>query len=291
MSRSIVEWASRGLLVCEGAMGSQLTAKGVAFRNTGQANLGHPEVVAEIHREYLEAGAEIFQTNTFAANSLMLERSGLAEQAAALQTAAVQILREAVGPEPLVGVDIGPTGHLLEPLGDISREQAVACYRQQLEVMLAQAVDFVLFETFETLEEVEAGLEAAGNLNCQLPLAVTMSFSSPKGTTMMGLTGTQVARELMALGVDVIGANCGHPEGLAQAIAEMAEVTETPLMAQANAGMPELIGGQTVYRQSPEQFGKFAQQLIEMGVRILGGCCGTTPQHIRQLRRLAEAEA
>lgn len=291
MSRSIVERAQEGLVVCEGAMGSQLTAKGVVFRNTGEANLGHLEVVAEIHREYQEAGAEIFQTNTFAANLLMLERSGLAEQAAAIQTAAVQILREAVGPEPLVGIDLGPTGHLIEPLGDISREQAVACYRQQLEVMLAQAVDFVLFETFEALEEVEAGVEAARNLNCQLPLVVTMSFSSPKGTTMMGLTGAQVARELMALGVDVMGANCGRPEGLRTAIAEMAELTDRPLMAQANAGVPELVGGQTVYRQSPEQFGKFAQRLIEMGVRIIGGCCGTTPQHIRQLRRLANAEA
>ena len=290
MTRSLVQLASEGLLVCEGSMGVELAARGVSFRNSGEANLSHPEVVAAIHRDYLDAGATVFQTNTFASNHIMLERAGLAEQAVAMQTAAARIVREAVGPEPLVGLNLGPTGHLLKPLGDLPRETAVACYRQQLETMLPQALDFVLAESFEALDEVEAVMEAVRAVGCSLPVAVTISFSNPQGTTMMGHDGATAARKLADLGVDVIGANCGHVEGLRLALQQMAEVTDLPLMAQPNAGLPELIAGRTVYRQSPEDFGRFAQELVEMGVRIIGGCCGTRPAHIRQLARVARAE-
>lgn len=289
MTRSILQRAREGLLVGEGAMGSELAVRGVSFRNSGEVNVSHPEVVAAVHRDYLEAGAEVFQTNTFASNQLMLDRAGLGEQAAAIQTAAARIVREAVGPEPLVALNIGPTGHLLEPLGDTPRETVVACYRRQLEVMLPQGLDFVLMESFSAFEEVEAALEAAQAVGCELPVAVTMSFTSELGTTMMGNDGAQAGRRLAALGADIIGANCGHVEGLRVALQQMAEVTDLPLMAQPNAGQPELIGGRTVYRQSPEDFGRFAQDLAELGVRIIGGCCGTTPAHIRQLARVARA--
>lgn len=290
MPRSILDQLKEKVLVCEGAMGSELTARGVTFRNTGEANLSHPEVVAAVHRDYLQAGAQVFQTNTFAANSLMLERAGLADQAAAIQTAAVRIVREAVGPEPLVALGLGPTGHLLAPLGNLSREAAVACYQRQLETMLSPAVDFVLAETFEALDEVEAVVTAVRTVGCSLTLAVTMAFSSASGTTMMGHRGGEVARRLADLGVDIIGANCGHIEGLRQALQQMAEVSDLPLMAQPNAGQPELVAGRTVYQQTPEDFARFAQELIEMGVRLIGGCCGTTPAHVRQLVRLAQAE-
>lgn len=290
MSRSLVELAHAGLLVCEGAMGSELVARGVTFRNSGEANLSHPEVVAAVHRDYRDAGATVFQTNTFAANQLMLERAGLGEQAAAIQTAAVRVLREAVGPEPLVALGLGPTGHLVQPFGDLSREAAVTCFARQLETMLPHEVDFVLAESFEALAEVETVVEAVGRVGCTLPLAVTVSFSNAQGTTMMGHDGATAARKLADLGVDVIGANCGHVEGLRLALEQMAEVAELPLMAQPNAGQPELVEGRTVYRQSPEEFGRFAQGLVELGVRVIGGCCGTTPAHIRQLARVARAD-
>jgi 5-methyltetrahydrofolate--homocysteine methyltransferase len=281
---------AEGLLVCEGSMGVELAARGVSFRNSGEANLSHPEVVAAIHRDYLAAGATVFQTNTFASNQMMLERAGLGEQEAAIQTAAARIVREAVGPEPLVALNLGPTGHLLEPLGDLPRERVVACYRRQLETMLAQPLDFVLLESFEALDEVEAVVEAIRAVDCSLPVAATISFSNAQGTTMMGHDGAQAARRLAALGVDILGANCGHVQGLRLALQQMAEVSDLPLMAQPNAGQPELIAGRTLYRQTPEDFGRFAQELIELGVRLIGGCCGTTPAHIRQLARLARAE-
>jgi len=290
MLHTLLELVETGVLVCEGAMGTELSARGVSYRNTSEVTLSQPDALVAVYRDYQAAGAQVFQTCTFAGNSMMLERAGLAEQAATIQTAAVRLAREAVGPEPLLALDLGPTGHLLEPYGDLTREQAVACFRQQLEVMLPLPVDFVLLETFEALEEVEAALQAIHEAGCNLPVAVTMSFSNAAGTTMMGVSGTRAVQALSGLGVDVIGANCGHPEGLKEALRQMAESSDRVLMAQPNAGAPELIGGQTVYRQSPEDFGRYAQELLERGVRILGGCCGTGPAHVRQLARLAKAE-
>jgi methionine synthase I (cobalamin-dependent) len=272
-------------------MGSQLAARGVTPRNSSEANLSHPELVAAIHRDYREAGAEVFQTNTFAANRFMLERAGLADQAGQIQTAAVSLLRDAVGPDAYVALNVGPTGHLLEPLGDLTAVEAEAGFRAQLESMLGLGVDFVLFETFEALEELEAAVRAARSLAVAIPLAATISFSNPVGTTMMGTDGSAAANALNDLGLDIVGANCGHPEGLATGLSAMAEHTNLPLMAQANAGAPLTENGETVYRQSPEDFGRYCQQLVEMGVSIIGGCCGTTPEHIRQLVRVARAEA
>jgi 5-methyltetrahydrofolate--homocysteine methyltransferase len=291
MRPSLLERIKSDVLVCEGAMGSELAARGVSFRNTAELNLTQPDAILGVHRDYQAAGAQVFQTNTFAGNLLMLERAGLAEQAAPIQTAAVGLAREAIGPEALLALNIGPTGHLPEPYGDLPHAPAVACFRQQLEVMLPLDVDFVLLETFEALEEVEAALEALRELRCQLPVAATMSFSNPQGATMMGVNGQQAAHTLAALGVDIIGANCGDQVGLREALRQMAEVTDRPLMAQPNAGQPELVEGRTAYRQSAEDFGRYAQELLELGVRIIGGCCGTRTAHIQQLARLARAGA
>lgn len=289
--RQLLDELSERVLVCEGAMGSMLTAQGVKYRNTGEVNLTHPQIVTQIHRAYQQAGAEVFQTNTFAANLGMLRRAGLAGQAAQIQARAVQIVREAVGPEAYVAAGGGPTGQLLEPLGELSYEEAVSIYRQQFEVMLAGGVDFVLLETFESLEEVSAALEGMRAVGADLPVAVTMSFSLANARTAMGTDGATAARELAAQGVDIIGANCGHIEGLLTAIREMSETVDLPLMAQANAGQPELIGGETVYQGTPRESGELAAELISAGVRLIGGCCGTTPQHIREIARVAKARA
>ncbi len=278
------------MLVCEGAIGTMLARKGVRVRNSGEANLTHPEVVAEVHREYLEAGAEVFQTNTFVSNLPMLERAGLASRAAELQAAALRILRDAVGDRGYIGINLGPTGELLEPLGELSRDRAIGVFRQQLEAMLPVGADFILGETFEALEEAEAAVRAAKELAPDLPLAITMSFSLPNGRSSMGVTGRIAAERLLELGVDILGANCGHPDGLLKAFAEMAEVGGSRvLMAQANAGLPVLRGEETVFDATPQWSGETAARLIELGARIVGGCCGTTPDHIRQIARAAQA--
>ena len=272
-------------------MGSMLSAQGIKFANTGEVNLRHPEAVATVHRAYKEAGAEVFQANTFAANTHMLERAGLGAQAAEIQTAAVRIVREVVGDDGYIGADIGPTGAMIAPYGDLEPAAATAIFRQQLEVMLAAGVDFVLFETFEVIEELQAGIAACREIGVELPLLATVSFSSPNGRTMMGTDGATAAHKLDELGADIIGANCGDPKGLRIAIQAMGTVTQRPLMAQANAGVPHLVGGETVFDGKPVEAGQFAADLVREGVRIIGGCCGTTPEHIRQIARAAEAAA
>ncbi len=288
--RKLLEQLSQCVLVCEGAMGTMLTAHGVSYRNTGEINLTHPDVVGAIHRAYQEAGAQVFQTNTFAANLGMLRRGGLADQAASIQTAAIKIIRDAVGPEAYVAANAGPTGALLEPLGKLSYDEAVAIYRQQFEMMLAsQMIDLVLIETFEDLGEAQAAIEAVRAVDPEMVIAVTLSFSMAGGTTMMGVTGAQAARELAAAGVDIVGANCGDLGGLLVAVRQMGQTVDLPLMAQANAGNPQLEEGVTVYRATPRKSGEMAAELIESGVRLVGGCCGTTPDHIREIARAARA--
>jgi len=283
------EMAER-VLVCEGAMGTMLTAKGVDYRNTGEVNLTHPEVVGEIHRDYQQAGAEVFQTNTFAANLGLLRRGGFAEQAARIQTAAVRILREAVGQEAYVAAGAGPTGQLIEPLGELSRQEAVAIYRQQFEVMLATGmVDFVLLETFEDLVELRAAIDAVHEVDSEIVVAATVSFSRAEGRTMMGVDGDEAARELAEAGVEIIGANCGDLDGLLTAIRRMRQAVDLPLMAQPNAGQPQLVDGEAVYRGTPRESGELAAELIACGVRLVGGCCGTTPAHIGEIARAARA--
>ncbi len=290
--KQMLEEMDNRVLVCEGAMGTMLTAKGISYRNTGEANLSHPEVVAEIHHEYQQAGAEVFQTNTFAANLGMLRRAGLDEQAAQIQTAAIHILREAVGQDAYVAAGAGPTGDLIEPLGELSRDEAVAIYRQQFEVMLATGmVDFVLLETFEDMGELQAAIRAVREVDPNIVIAATVSFSMAEGRTMMGVSGTEAARQLVAEGVDIIGANCGDLDGLMVAVREMCQVVDRPLMVQANAGQPQLVDGEAVFRGTPQESGRLAAELIACGVRLVGGCCGTTPDHIREIVRAARATA
>ncbi|MCK4322963.1 MAG: homocysteine S-methyltransferase family protein [Armatimonadetes bacterium] len=290
--KQMLEEMGQRVLVCEGAMGSMLTVRGIKYRNTAEINLTHPEVVAEIHRSYQQAGAEVFQTNSFAANNAMLRRAGLEEQAASIQTAAVRIAREAVGPQAYLAAGAGPTGELVEPLGELSRDEAVAIYRQQFEVMLATGmVDFVLLETFEDMGELQTAIRAVREVNPNIVIAATMSFSMAEGRTMMGVSGTEAARQLAAEGVDIIGANCGDLEGLIIAAREMCQAVDRPLMVQANAGQPQLVDGEAVFRGTPQESGQLAAQLIACGVRLMGGCCGTTPDHIREIARAARAIA
>ncbi len=290
--KQMLEEMDNRVLVCEGAMGTMLTARGIKYRNTAEVNLTHPEVVAEIHRSYQQAGAEVFQTNSFAANSAMLRRAGLDDQAATIQTAAVRIAREAVGQQAYLAAGAGPTGELVEPLGELSRDGAVAVYRQQFEVMLATGmVDFVLLETFEDMGELQAAIRAVREVDPNIVIAATMSFSMAEGRTMMGVDGAEAARQLAAEGVDIIGANCGDLEGLIIAARQMCQAVDRPLMVQANAGQPQLVDGEAVFRGTPQESGQLAAQLIACGVRLMGGCCGTTPDHIREIARAARAIA
>ena len=285
----LLELVQQRRLVIEGAMGTMLALRGVPAENSGERCLTHPDVVADIHRSYLEAGADLFQTNSFVANRSMLERAGLGDRVAEIQAASVQILRQAVGPDHLIGADGGPTGRLPEPYGDLTRREAVDIYREQLGVQVAEGVDFIILQTFEILEEIEAAIEAAHLVAPDLPLVTCFSFSNPNGRSMMGVDGQRAAERLQELGADVIGANCGDVEGLQIALQAMAQVTDRPLIVQANAGVPRLVEGRTVFSWKPAQSAELARRFVELGVRIIGGCCGTTPEHLAAIAQVVHA--
>jgi 5-methyltetrahydrofolate--homocysteine methyltransferase len=289
--RDILALIAERSRLLEGAMGTVLAARGLAGENTSERNLTHPEAVADIHRSYLEAGTEVFQANSFAANRRMLERAGLGDRVAEVQRAALRILRGAVGDEYPCGVNLGPTGGLLEPYGDLPKEEAVAIYREQIGNHLLDDTDFLLFETFEDVAELVAGLEAADQVDPEhrLPRFACVSFSSPQGRTMMGTDGARAAEQLMAAGADVIGTNCGHPEGLRIGLREMLRVADRPVMAEPNAGVPTLVGTETRFAGTPEQSAELAQELLDWGVRLVGGCCGNTPDHIRAMASVVRA--
>lgn len=291
MRASLLDTLTETVLVCEGAMGSELMARGIKLRNTAEANLSHPETVAEIHRAYQQAGAQVFQTNTFAANPVRLERVGLSQQGPEMWAAAVHICREAVGPEAYVAANLGPTGELLEPLGRLTADEARSSFRRQLEVMLGPVIDFVLLEGFESLDELGLAVEQVRALDPQIPIAATLCFSVAGGRTSLGVDGAAAAEQLARWEVPIMGANCGTPEALEAGFVAMSQCAGRPLMAQPNAGVPRVVRGRTVWGGSPVEMGELSARLIAGGARIVGGCCGSTPQHILQVARAARAGA
>ncbi len=267
-------------LLTEGAMGTMLDKKGLASRNTAERNLTHPEVVGEIHREYLDAGADIFWANSFVANRHMLQSAGLADRTAEAQRAAMQIVREAIGFGHPCGANVGPTGGVMEPYGTMKREEVVAIYREQFENILPEGPDFIIFETFEVIEELEAAFEALAEFDTALRKIACVSFSSPNGRSSWGVDGKRAATRMAELGADVVGANCGHLDGLRIGVKDILDNTDLPVHAEPNAGVPELIDGETVFSGTPEEQARITRELLDMGARIVGGCCGTTPEHI-----------
>lgn len=282
---SILDAIKDRVLVANGAMGTMLAAAGLKLTNSAQANLDHPDLVRDIYRQYAEAGATVFQSNTFAANAVMLGHAGLQARHDEANELGYRLAREAVGEAAYVAANFGPTGEMLRPLGVMSADEVAAVFERQARVLLPLNPDLVLLETFEALDELEAavaGIRAAG---LSVPLAITFSFSQPSGRSMMGVTPRQAAEQIVQLGADLIGANCGLPEVTIAALREMAEVTDKPLIVQANAGLPELRDGEACFSGTPDDSAGMALEAAALGARVIGGCCGTTPAHIRAMAR------
>jgi methionine synthase I (cobalamin-dependent)/5,10-methylenetetrahydrofolate reductase len=269
--------------VFDGAMGTVLYAKGI-FINVcfDELNLRQPELVRDVHAAYVKAGAEILETNTFGANPVKLAHYGLAEQTHAINSRAAALAREAAAGRASVVGAIGPLGIRLEPFGPTSRFEAFEHFKVQAAGLLEGGVDGFILETFSDVEEIHEALRAVRSI-CDLPVVAQMTIQED-GLTAYGTSPETFARALDEFGADVIGVNCSvGPQGVLESIEKIARVTERPLSAQPNAGLPREIGDRRIYLASPEYQATYAKALVEAGARFVGGCCGTTPDHIREI--------
>ena len=272
------------VVVFDGAMGTMLYARGVFINQCyDELALRSPDLVLDVHAQYVKAGAEVIETNTFGANRLKLAQYGLESQTGAINQRAAEIAREAAGAERLVAGAVGPLGVRIEPFGPTSREEAQAIFRQQLTALKAGGADCFILETFSDLAELEQAVLAARSVDDGMPI-IAQATVGPDLTTSFGASPEDIARELDRLDVDVIGLNCSvGPQTILDAIERMAVVTSRKLSAQPNAGMPRDVGGRSMYMASPEYMATYARHLIQAGAKIVGGCCGTTPEHIKAM--------
>ncbi|MGH2387013.1 MAG: bifunctional homocysteine S-methyltransferase/methylenetetrahydrofolate reductase [Chloroflexota bacterium] len=275
---------AQGVVVCDGAMGTQLYAHGVTYEQCfDYQNLVQPALVERIHRAYLDAGAQVIETNTFGANAQRLAQHGLQDNVHAIARAGARIARsarEVAGVEALVAGAIGPLGSLLEPYSAITLPQARAMFHRQIEALVEGGVDLLIMETFSDLREITEAVRAARAV-CDLPIVAQMTFTEELFTPT-GQTPEGVARGLDELGVEVIGANCSvGPQSMLAIIERMSRITSRPLAAQPNAGLPSNVAGRLIYLTSPGYMADYALRMARAGARLLGGCCGTTPATIR----------
>jgi 5-methyltetrahydrofolate--homocysteine methyltransferase len=283
MSKFTTYLNTKPILVADGATGTMLQKAGLPPGAAPERwNLENPDAVRALYKAYIDAGADMILTNTFGGAPARLERDNLHEQVHAVNLAAAQLAREIVGDRALVIGDIGPTGKLLEPLGTLSYADAVSGFAAQAAALAEGGADAILIETMSDLNEAIAAIEGVRQVT-DLPILATMSFDT-KGRTMMGVKPEKAAQTLWATGVAVIGANCGRTlsETLDAVLKMRAAVPEAVLMAKPNAGLPHAEGGDLVYDVTPEIMAEYAQRFVtEAGVKIFGGCCGSTPEHIR----------
>ena len=271
----------------DGGMGTLLQDSGLDAGNPGELwNVENPEAIRRIHEEYAAAGATFLTTNTFGGTRPRLALQGLGDRVEELNRAAAVIAREVADAHGLlVAGDLGPTGELLEPMGTMTAAQAQAIFEEQLRALVSGGIDVVLIETMSDLAEVEAAVAAARNVSPDLPIITTLSFDTNLHS-MMGVSPAQAVTTLGALGVDAVGANCGRGPEEMEAIAEALVAARTPgllLIAQTNAGLPQLVGDHFEYDAPPRELADHAIRLHDAGIDLIGACCGSTPQHVRAM--------
>ncbi len=275
--------------VFDGAMGTMLYQKGVYInRCFDELNLSNPKLVLEVHKEYVKAGAEVIETNSFGANPVKLSNHGLLEKVVEINRESVRIAREAAGSQVYVAGSIGPLGIRIEPYGPTSREEAKELFQIQARALLEGGVDCFILETFSDLSEIRQALLAVKEI-CDLPIIAQMTIQT-FGKTSFGTAPENFTAQLDQWGADVIGLNCSvGPQDTLEAIQIMASITGKRLSAQPNAGLPREFDGRKMYMCSPEYMAKYARRLIQSGVKFIGGCCGTTPEHIKQIANAVKA--
>jgi len=277
-----------GPIMADGAMGTMLFANGLQFGDPPEVwNLTQPDVIRRIQRGYLAAGSRIIMTNTFGGNRLRLGLHGLSERVDELNRTAAILARaevNAAGGTALVAGDIGPSGEIVQPLGTLDYDIAVDVFREQAASLIAGGVDLIWIETMSDLNEIKAAIEGVRKVSPSIALVATMTFDT-RGHTMMGVSPEQAVEALVAWGADAVGGNCGNgPDELLPVIAAMhAANPDAILVAKSNAGMPELVDMRAVYRADPATMAEYAVQMRDAGARIVGACCGSSPDHLRAM--------
>ena len=280
--------ASGEVLIADGATGTMLLEAGLPTGTPGEAwVLERPKVIMKLHRAYVEAGSQIILTTTFGGTRARLKAAGLGVQVAEVNRRAAELARRVAGDQIYVAGDIGPTGEMMAPLGSLTYEAAVELFAEQAQALAAGGVDCIYIETMSDLNEAKAAVEGTRRA-CDLPVFCTFSFDT-HGHTSMGVSPTQAAQAMAALGVPAIGANCGHaPEEVLDFLPQMRQAAPDAeaiaeaiaLIAKPNAGLPRLVNRQVVYDATPERMAELARRYVELGARIVGACCGSSPAHI-----------
>jgi methionine synthase / methylenetetrahydrofolate reductase (NADH) len=281
--KPFLQAVAEGPLLFDGAMGSLLYQRGVFLtRSYDELNLSQPEIIQQVHRDYLAAGAQIIETNTFGANQMQLAKHGYGEQMAAINRAGAKLARDAAGGRAYVGGAVGPTGSKFAIATAADRALAIRGLREQIEILAQGGVDLIVLETFHSILELEAAVQAAKEVAPSLPVVAQLVFDA-NGRGEGGLSPGEVAQRLVAAGADIVGANCGlGPPELYQVGSSMVG-HGAPVAIQPNAGLPESVEGRMIYVANPEHFGVFARRMLKSGVRLIGGCCGTSPEHTRAM--------
>jgi methionine synthase I (cobalamin-dependent)/5,10-methylenetetrahydrofolate reductase len=291
MAADLIARLKRSPIVCDGAMGTLLYAKGIFInRCYDELNLSQPELIRSVHHEYLQAGAEIIETNTFGGNSFRLARHSMADRVHDVNLAGARLAREAAKSfDVWVAGSVGPLGIRIEPLGKTSFEEARAAFREQIAALVEGGVDLLMLETFGYLGEIHQAILAARDVNPKIPIVAQVTIDE-EGNCLDGSTPETFAPRLEEWGAEVIGCNCSvGPVAMLDAIERVRALTSLPLAAQPNAGVPRSVEGRNIYLCSPEYMASYARKFVAAGVRLVGGCCGTTPDTIRVMRSALRA--
>ena len=286
MARNFIERLKQSAVLCDGAMGTLLYSKGIFInRCYDELNVSQPELIRAVHHEYLQSGAEIIETNTFGANSFRLARHSMADRVRELNLAGAHVAREAAKSfDVWVAGSIGPLGVRIEPLGKVAFEEARAAFREQVTALIEGGVDLLMLETFGYLEELHQAVLACREVNAKIPVIAQVTIDED-GNCLDGSDTEAFAARLTEWNVDVLGINCSvGPVAMLDAIERVRAVTTLPLSAQPNAGMPRSVEGRNIYLCSPEYMASYARKFVAAGVQLIGGCCGTTPDHIRAMK-------
>jgi 5-methyltetrahydrofolate--homocysteine methyltransferase len=279
-------------LVCDGAMGTMLQANGLlAGHCPEELNVSKPDILASIHKAYFDAGADLVETNTFGGNWFRLNAYGFGQKVDEYNRVAAEIACSVRPEGKLVAGSLGPTGEFIKPMGILTQEQLAETFEQQIEALCRGGIDVLFVETMMDINEAMAGLLAAKKVDKDLPVVVSMTFDQiyHDFRTMMGQKPQDMIDSLISAGADVIGSNCGKGmDEMTNLMILLRDKTNHPLLAQANAGLPIVEGEKVVYPESPEQRGNSVKKLLDIDINIIGGCCGTTPEHIKAIRKVVD---